>query len=167
MDPLTELFDSADPERAEQRLVEAVDRLTSYFAWRGHRDADELASEVVVRAITQLSKGVKLERPDDPMRFLYGIARNVAFEAGRSRARSARQETIESYHERLETRTMVEVHVYTREALAALSPDDRRDLLEYIDGDREALRKRLRTSAAALRVKICNIRNALRRQREK
>src|SRR5690349_11571693 len=117
-DDFLRLFDP-DPVKGAARLHKIQGRLVSYFVHRGRADAENLASEVIARAYQRLATGTPLEY-DDPVRFVYGIARNVNLEASREETRRAQEDAIDDHLDVLTAPPDAEQVVRLREALASL-----------------------------------------------
>jgi DNA-directed RNA polymerase specialized sigma24 family protein len=158
-DRFLHLFDP-DPVKAAARLEQIRARLVTYFVHRDRDDAENLASEVIARGYARLSSGTTLEH-EDPIRFFYGIARNVNLEARREETRRAHEDNIEGHVDRLIAPPDAEQVVRLREALTSLSPTEREILVEYCTGNRVDLARRLGTSPTALRVRVHHIRRKL------
>ena len=93
------LFDFLDPDRqyatgpdrdrtAEARCLEAMRKLTMFFAGRGCADADDLAVETLLRVASKC-RDVDVSGHADRIGYFYAVARNVLHESHRSTTREA------------------------------------------------------------------------------
>ena len=84
------LFDFLDPtrrerrppsrdEHAESRLVELTRKLEYFFASRGCREPEDLATETILRVAAKSSDLAAIE-PGERIAYFYGVARNVFHE---------------------------------------------------------------------------------------
>src|SRR5262245_38445805 len=76
-----------DPDRAGERYTGIHRRLTRLFEGGGCLHAEELADETMMRVIRQ-APGVVACYRGDPLRYVYGVARNVRREYYRWQTRS-------------------------------------------------------------------------------
>jgi RNA polymerase sigma factor (sigma-70 family) len=182
-DDLLDFLDPTRPEKhgldrdsaAEARYLEITRRLTCYFAGRGRRDAEDLATTTVLR-VAGKCRTVDAAGYDDRTGYFYGVARHVLQEAIRA---SEREEKIGDVL-RIEFLTLPipdpdawreteTVHRLLNECMAKLAPRARRLLLSYyaaeggekIEGHR-ALAEEFGKSLNALRIELHRVRKALR-----
>lgn len=151
-----------DPEVAGGKYEVIRHKLMTMFKYRGCGVADDLADETFDRVARRLPY-VKPTFVGDPVRYFFGVARNVCKEYLRSVSRksaptcAALKEDEEDLLQRLD------------HALCRLSPDDRNLILEYYRDDgrsktahRKALAMQTGLRLEALRTRAYRIRAQLR-----
>ena len=85
---LEALLNWLNPDRDEawKKYEEIRKRLIKIFTWHKLPDAESLAAEVLERVEGKVTEVIrKFSKDDDPARYFYGVARNVALEAFRNR----------------------------------------------------------------------------------
>lgn len=145
-------FFGSEPHRVEVEYGKLRSRMIHYFAARRCRLPDELADEVIERALKQITAGAEIP---DLTRYCYGIAHNLLSEQRKQKKeepivgdpvapgwRSFGQPSID---ERL---------LLLSECLAILSIRDRDLLKEYYWEDRKEMAKRLELTSNALRLRV-------------
>jgi RNA polymerase sigma-70 factor (ECF subfamily) len=153
--------------KSSEHLTSGEPAVRAYLAARLRAsEVEDAAQTVMERALERVEV---LERADRPRAWLIGVARNVAFEVMRARARTplpastaelvdAEQEHAPSAEEQLGA---LETHERLYQALDALRPDDRLVLLlTYVDGLRGP------EAAAVLGVSFAAFRQRLSRARK-
>lgn len=155
-------FDS-DQRVAEKRFRELWYRLESFFRWRGRADSEDLAAEVIRRAVAALEQSLPVE--SDVVKYVFGIAEAIEFESKSLKRGDHRRMSrfLSVAHAGLHR--LVRLIEVSQLLVDGLSPDDREILLRYCFEDRLRLSRDLRKSPAALRAQIANIRDRLRRMR--
>ena len=139
-------------------------RLTTYFAQRNCRFAEDLADETINRVCLKIGDEEVLNKTA----FVYGFAKNVFLESLRK----------EKYHANIDDIAFAakeaddephDVHQYLDRCLGELSEDNRKLILEYFSEDKQAkidlhkqLATKLHSTQTALRMKIVRIKQALR-----
>jgi DNA-directed RNA polymerase specialized sigma24 family protein len=125
-----------DPERAAERYTEVQRRLTRMFDYRGCEQPEELADETISRVLGRIASLAE-SYEGDPIRYFYGVARNVLRQhfASRHQLQShalAAAAATPSLPEDLERR-----HACLDRCLeSVLTPDDRHLILEYYRGEK-------------------------------
>ena len=120
----------SDPERAARMYTDIQKRLTRMFDYRGCDQPEELADETITRVMRQ-SADLAESYAGDPVRYFYGVARNVVRQHYTARSRAHARvllatsapppaEDVERRHSCLD-----------RCLEAALTPDERHLILEY------------------------------------
>jgi DNA-directed RNA polymerase specialized sigma24 family protein len=160
-DDFSRLFPPESLPRVRRRLVSFF----HFHGWRGPaRDTPEdLAHETLLRGQRRVAQGADITT--DPIRYLLGIARNVAREDRRAAYRET-LDPLESGEHLGSTRDVEKAdnRLLARDLLAVLSKEDRAVLVAYVLGDRPKLVRRLGTTAGALRVRIHRILARLRQE---
>jgi RNA polymerase sigma factor (sigma-70 family) len=180
------LLDFLDPGRrqktgpdrdrdAEARCREITRKLVCFFAGRGCRDAEDLASDTVMRVASKCGE-IDTSHHDDPTGYFYGVARNVFHEWARAAQREStrrdalkRDPTFWSVPGPHSTAGEA-AHLRLQRCLARLTQRARRLILSYYSGERSAridvhqkLAAEFGKSANALRIEVHRVRKALRR----
>jgi RNA polymerase sigma factor (sigma-70 family) len=179
------LFDFLDPNRhqasgpdrnknAEAKCVEIMRKLVCFFASRHCANAEDLATETVLRVAAKC-RAVDVSSFTDRVGYFYAVARNVAHEAHRTSQLDAnRAETLTRELPWLPTRDprawrhKEAAHQCLDLCIEKLTPRARRLILRYhgdegatkIDAHR-ALAAELEKSVNALRVEVYRIRKTL------
>ncbi|MCX6628982.1 MAG: hypothetical protein NTW28_15300, partial [Candidatus Solibacter sp.] len=145
-------FFGSDPERIEAEYGKLRARMIHYFAARRCLYPDELADEVIARALRQVKAGADIP---DLTRYCYGIAGNLRNEKRKKRkeeeivgdpvAPGAGAPGRPSFEEQM---------LMLGECLAMVSARDRDLLREYYWDDRKDLAKRLGLTPNALRLRV-------------
>ena len=123
-----------DPAKAEDLCQEIRDLLIRFFEYRNHENPEDLAHEALLRGLAKLGDGAEVHVP---MRyFFFGIAKNVSLEQQRVRTHesigSIDEPTAEAAYQGL---TVDEMRILYQQCLSNLSPRERQDLLDYLEGD--------------------------------
>lgn len=145
-------FFGSDPEGIEVAYDKLRSRMIHYFAARRCPYPDELADQVIERALEKIAAQAPVT---DLTRYCYGIAANLRSEKRRKRTE---EELVSDFaapgssspgrigsDERL---------LLLRECLAMISARDRELLCEYYLDDRKELAGRLQLTANALRLRV-------------
>ena len=155
-----------DPDRADQSYRRLRSKLTYYFVRRGCPDAEDLADEVIARAWRRYSKGANITTEILP--YCFGIAVKVLQEKKRRRVEAQIPDGMEGIiaapdcsTEELETALAVE------ECLRRLDPAEAAILMEYYQGDRKALARKLGVTANALRIRVSRDNSVIREDMER
>ena len=85
---LEALLNWLNPDRDEawKKYEDIGKRLIKIFTWHQLSDAESLAAEVLERVEGKVTEVIReFSKDDDPARYFYGVARNVALEAFRNR----------------------------------------------------------------------------------
>jgi DNA-directed RNA polymerase specialized sigma24 family protein len=119
-----------DPERAARMYTDIQKRLTRMFDYRGCDQPEELADETITRVMRQ-SADLAESYEGDPVRYFYGVARNVVRQHYTARSRAQARVLLATPAppppEDLERR-----HACLDRCLeSALTPDERHLILEY------------------------------------
>jgi RNA polymerase sigma factor (sigma-70 family) len=182
----SDLLDFLDPARhekqgvdrdseAEARYVEITRKLVCFFAGRGCRDAEDLATTTVLRVAAKCG-GVDSAGYDDRTGYFYGVARNVLHESFRASEREAKTgDTLRAELLRLrvpdprEWRSKEVVHRCLDTCMAKLTHRARRLLMSYYSGEaggkiegHRTLADEFGKSVNALRIEVHRVRKALR-----
>jgi RNA polymerase sigma factor (sigma-70 family) len=156
-----QLLTSPHYERLREKLIR-------FFARRGCATPEDLADETITRVVEKLREiGATYE--GDPVRYFYGVARNVYFEY-------TRRPTAVSFEENRRAKASLdepcqfdeETRGWVEHCLAELGPDDRRFIFEYYQYEKHAkiahrreLAQRLGIGLNALRLKAFRIRKRI------
>jgi DNA-directed RNA polymerase specialized sigma24 family protein len=156
-----------EPEKAA-REYEAIRRgLLVFFEMRGFANAEALADEAIDRVARRIEGG---ERVEHPRAYVYGVARKLALEAEKHRARERAAmeahralQVVEDAPEAVEARV-----VCLERCLQKLPPQSRALIVSYYQGSggahvegRRLLAERLGISYTSLKTRAHRIRNAL------
>lgn len=156
-----------DSEKAAREYEAIRQGLRVFFEMRGLPDAEALADETIDRVARRIDGGEQIEHP---RAYVYGVARNVALESERHRARE--RVAIEG-HRALQAMAdaadVVEARIVCLgRCLARLAPQSRALIVDYYRGrggtylqERRLLAERLGISYASLKTRAHRIRNAL------
>jgi len=184
--PWDDLLDFLDPSRpakrgpdrdrdAEAKYLEITRKLVCFFAGRGCRDAEDLATESVLRVAGKCG-GVDASDYPDRTGYFYGVARNVLHEWQRD---SLRESTKRDAFRRELTRLAISdpqswssreaVHRCLEACMTKLPLRARQLILSYYREERAAktelhrrLADELGKTVNALRIEVHRIRNVLR-----
>ena len=183
-----DLFDFLDPRRrdtygperdreAEARCIEIMRKLVCFFASRHCQNAEDLATETILRVAAKCRE-VDVSNFSDRVGYFYGVARNVIHESHRDGLRESsrleslkRQLTWQSVPDPAAWKEREAVHRCLERCLGMLNPPDRRLIVQY-HGEEEGTRKvtrhrsladELGKSVNALRIEAYRIRKTLQR----
>jgi DNA-directed RNA polymerase specialized sigma24 family protein len=163
-DRLLQALDS-DRERAGNLYQETRSHLVRFFEWRGCPFPEDHADETINRVAKRISEG---ERVREPAKYFFGVARLLFLEIQKERARERQAlgnftETETGSDEATEARLDC-----LRHCLKSISPDQRRLILGYYDGEkrnkirnRQLLSERLRVPIGTLRMRALRLREQL------
>jgi RNA polymerase sigma factor (sigma-70 family) len=157
---LLAILDS-DPARAGDKYIELYQNLVRYFQWNHKPDPEDLAQETFKRGFNQLQEGQRITT-QDPAGYFFGIARNLVREEWRAR-KLDRLETDDQPPSpnpffRLDT---AEQRILLKECIGKLSREEFEMLLEYFEGDAEALAQKIGIQPGTLRLRIHRVRKRL------
>jgi DNA-directed RNA polymerase specialized sigma24 family protein len=171
-DPFEALLQRLGPDReaAGERYLQLRQRLVAVFEYRHCPRPEELADETLDRVARKLQEMGSQFVGDDPARYVFGVAWNVARESFR---RPAAVPLPEGWESRLVAVTADDEDGLDESCLegclARLSPADKRLVLDYHQGERShrirgrsGLARDLGLSSNALRLKIHRITARLR-----
>ena len=160
-----------DPGRAGERYEGLRRRLVRFFEWRGGREPETLADEVLDRVCRRVAEG-EVIRAEDPAQYALGVARNVLRESWKREARHPSGELREP--DRIPAPASdADPGVERRReclqsCLEALPPETARLVLEYYGqgegsriGQRKGLAAALGIAAGALRLRLHRVRARL------
>ena len=156
----TDRLELHEPAELEAIFSKVRAKLLVFFKGRGcDAEAEDLADEVIVRAISRIASRSEME---DPFYLCLAIANNVMLE-------HMREKTTLAAHVDQSTSGPASVSISSEEdrltaALNALSAEDRQLILWYYGEDREErfqLAEKLGVSQNALRVRVHRIRARL------
>lgn len=141
-------------------------RLIRLFARRGCRAPEDLADETFARVTARLP-GITEEYQGDPVRFFYGVARNVYFEY-RRRPVSFPLEENREFASPSNGHDVEGLHQCLEACMSELDPDERALILDYYLHDKSAkidyrkeLAARRGMAMNALRIRAFRIRQRL------
>jgi DNA-directed RNA polymerase specialized sigma24 family protein len=150
-----------DPRQAEACFKGLRRELQRYMEWRGCRDPENLAQEVLVRGVRRISEGIDIFAAN-PRGYFFGIARLVVMEERKARKdeqidveRWANEPSRSREHEGADARMILD------KLLGCLSPRDRDLITDYHTEDRDALSRKLGITKEVLRVRVHRIRQRL------
>jgi DNA-directed RNA polymerase specialized sigma24 family protein len=164
------LLDSLDPDReaAGGRYLEIRRNLVRLFEWRGCSTPDEYADETINRCARKIGEGEEIR---DVATYCIGIARMVLREMIRDQARQARplEEVPEPRAVQTEPDSDPDGRMEClRRCVGQLSPDTRKLILHYYQGDkgdkiknRKSLTALLGIPASTLRMRALRVRERL------
>jgi len=157
-----------DRDVAANRYLEIRRNLVRLFEWRGCSTPEEYADETINRCARKISDGEAIR---DVPTYCIGIARMLLLEMGRDRAMQARplEEAPEPHLVPPEPEGDDDRRVEClRSCLGQLSPDHRRLILSYYQGDkgakiknRNGLTRTLGISPGTLRMRALRLRASL------
>jgi RNA polymerase sigma factor (sigma-70 family) len=153
---------SSDPEQARCEYIALRRKLVFYFRNNGVSDPENLADQSLMIAYDHVLKGQEITTTIGG--FCYGIARNVLSDHRRRKSTQEMQPEVVP-EASFDSWKQIEARITLEQCLSALSPDERRLLVQYFTQDREALASRMGMTAAAMRVKIHRIRQKVERPR--
>ena len=160
---LRDVFGS-DPEVIEVAYDKLRSRMIHYFAARRCLYPDELADEVIERALEKIAAQAPVT---DLTRYCYGIAANLCSE---KRKKRTEEELVSDFAAPGSTSPgrigLDEQLLVLRECLAMISASDRDLLCEYYLEDRKELARRLQLTANALRLRVFHAIGQIRRKME-
>jgi DNA-directed RNA polymerase specialized sigma24 family protein len=150
-DTLLQVFD-LDPGRAAEKLRYVCARLVRYFRWRRLRDPEDLAQEALCRGFGRILDGVQVG--PNPIRYFYGIARNIAHEVRKDAAKGV---TIDLDAVMLSLLPIdyrnPDASILLDQYLSHVSPEEADLLIRYHMEDRAKLAADLGITDRALRVR--------------
>jgi DNA-directed RNA polymerase specialized sigma24 family protein len=157
----------ADPQAAGEKYEQVRSGLVCFFEWRGAPFPEDHADETLNRVARKLDAGNQV---NDPFSYVYGVARLVLLEVYKSRERERaalaqlppREQSDDSGHDDATRRLNC-----LRECLDALSPDSRKFVTAYYDGERRTKIDNRKQLAAQLGIPLNALRLRARRFREK
>ncbi len=172
----------ADLDRAGEKYLLLRQKLAKFFERRGCHTPAEMVDETINRVARRLAEGKEI-LAGEPVRYFYGVARNVLREYRESRARQScsLDDISQAEHPchdpvevlaRAEFRDLYERRLEKLESCLAQLPPAHRDLLlryycgeqrERIDGRRE-LAARLGITLNALKIRVLRLRKSLARR---
>jgi len=157
---LLAIFDS-DPARAGDKYIELYQNLVRYFQWNQKPDAEDLAQETFKRGFNRLQEGQQLTT-QQPAGYFFGIARNLVREEWRARKpdqlETEDQPPFPNPFLRLDT---AEQQILLKECIGKLSREEFEMLLEYFEGDAQALAQKIGLQPGTLRLRIHRVRKRL------
>jgi DNA-directed RNA polymerase specialized sigma24 family protein len=145
-----------DPRQAEEKLVKLRTKLVFYFRQSGCTDSENLADEVLFRAVRRISEGVTCDAGLNA--YCYGIAGYVLQEERRRVKPEALPDEIK-LAERPPPRSLSrsERKILLEECLQCLPPDEADILRRYYQEDRVKLAASLGWTSNSLRIRVCRI----------
>lgn len=170
---LEALLNWLNPDRDEawKKYEDIRKRLIKIFTWHKLPDGESLAAEVLERVEGKVAEVIqKFSKDDDPARYFYGVARNVALEAFRDREKFSE---FEEQHGGILTPDELKEDANSPDedldfCLEQLSARDRYVVLAYYQYDEKTkkaehdqLAEELGMSKSALWTKVSRIRSAL------
>ncbi len=173
LENLETLLNWLDPDRDEawRKYEEIRKRLVKIFTWRQCGDVESLAHEVLERVERRIVEVIeKFSAGDDPAKYFYGVARNVALESFRNREKfSEFEEQHGGVFKPLELEESANSPADDLDhCLEQLNEEDRYIALAYYQYDNETkkaehdrLAKELGMTKSALWTKVSRIRSVL------
>ena len=170
---LEALLNWLNPDRDEawKKYEDIRKRLIKIFTWHKLPDAESLAAEVLERVEEKVTEVIQeFSKDDDPARYFYGVARNVALEGFRNREKFPE---FEEKHGGILTPDELTENANSPDedldfCLEQLSERDRYIVLAYYQYDEKTkkvehdqLAEELGMSKSALWTKVSRIRSAL------
>jgi DNA-directed RNA polymerase specialized sigma24 family protein len=152
------LWLNPDREKAAQKYEAIRTRLIEIFASRRFPDAELLADTTIDRVITKVSK-VAEGWVGDPVYYFLAVAKKIILEASKPPPRAFVPPEQEPDELEREDRCL------ERCMSSRLPEDDRKLILEYVNGDkrqRQEQARKLGISPNALRIRVCQIKKILR-----
>jgi RNA polymerase sigma-70 factor (ECF subfamily) len=150
-----------DPVRAGVRYEELRRQLVRFFEWQRHADPEDAAQETLTRGFRRVLAGVDTSRAGIHGYF-FGIAKNLVKEGWKTSREElvdpSAWETTPSSARHVE---QVEARLALTHYLSKLPSSERRLLVRYYTGDRDALSRELGVTAGNLRVIVHRIRQKL------
>jgi DNA-directed RNA polymerase specialized sigma24 family protein len=167
----------ADPARAGERYELLRRKLVRFFEWHHGGSAEDQADLVLDRVGRRLAEG-EVIRADDPSGYFFGVARNVLHEHWERQKRERRAlvslhadagQPVRSEPSAPETEED-RAHGCLQLCLERLTPERRRLIVEYYQGEksrkirgRQVIAESLRIAPSALRLRAFRIRGQLER----
>jgi RNA polymerase sigma factor (sigma-70 family) len=157
---LLAIFDP-DPARAGGKYIELYQNLVRYFQWNQKSDAEDLAQETFRRGFNRLQGGQQITT-QEPAGYFFGIARNLVREEWKARKfdRLEAEDQFPSANSFLRLDT-AEQRILLKECIGKLSRGEFEMLLEYFEGDVQALAEKIGVQPGALRLRIHRVRKRL------
>ena len=149
-----------DRGQAAQKYEAVRRRLIEIFASRGFSDAECLADDTIDRVTSKVEK-VSDGWVGDPVYFFLGVARKIILE----KSKPARTVLPPPPPDEDETERREREDRCLEKCLGLLSPDDRKLILEYVDGkkkERLEQAQRLKLTPNALRIRVHEIKKTIR-----
>jgi RNA polymerase sigma factor (sigma-70 family) len=166
--PPTDLLAVLDPDpvRAEARYGELRSQLVRFFEWQRHSDPEDAAQETLARGFRRVAAGVDTSAAG-VHGYFFGIARNLVKEGWKGR----REELLDpDAWERTPSPgrhvEQVEARLALTYYLGRLRASERRLIVRYYTGDRDALSRELGVTAGNLRVIVHRIRQKIEERRK-
>lgn len=160
---------ASDREAAGEKYEVVRLKLTKYFELRMCADPDALADETIDRVSRRLAEGERV-LAEEPMRYLYGVARNVYLEYQKSERRHDRVGVeVRSVAETERSNAELQLDCF-QSCLGEQTDESRSLLIQYyrhsgrtkID-ERAELARRMSIPVNALRIRIHRIKAAIQR----
>ena len=150
-----------DPVCASEKYAALRLKLLKYFEWNRAAWPEDLAHEVICRALARIHEGQPVYA-SNPQSYFFGVARNVLMEHWKrmpdplplSEAPETRMVSIEGA-EQTERRLLLS------ECLQQLPPDDRDLIVRYYSEGSDCVRQHMGISSNALRIRIHRIKARL------
>jgi len=125
-----------DPERAGERYKDIQQRLTRLFDYRGCERPEELADETITRVMRQVPDLAESYQ-GDPIRYFYGVARNVVRQHFTARSRDHARGLLSPAAAPHSVEEVERRHACLDRCLeTALTPEERHLILEYYRSER-------------------------------
>jgi RNA polymerase sigma factor (sigma-70 family) len=154
-----------DPVRAEARYEELRSQLVRFFEWQKHSDPEDAAQETLARGFRRIAGGVDTSA-SGVHGYFFGIARNLVKESWKVRREAlldpAVWERTPSPGRHVE---QVEARLALTHYLGKLPASERRLIVRYYTGDRDALSRELGVTTGNLRVIVHRIRRKIKERR--
>ena len=168
-------FLHGDPARAPEEYQRLHQKLVAIFEWRSCSSPEDLADETFNRVGRRLADGLEV-RVEEPMRYLRGVANNIAREDYKRAARQ--RDALDGYRYLQSGRPPSEETDERRgclhQCLKRLSPNDRKLILSFYRGEKSARiasrrnqAEELGISRTALRIRAHRLRKELEKCVEK
>jgi RNA polymerase sigma factor (sigma-70 family) len=151
--------------------------LIKIFRWRGCSDPEGMADETIIRVTRKVGE-IAASYTGSPVRYFYGVAKNVLHEYDRKRdislSNQPEQFVLPAWPLEEEARSRERIHECFERCLKRLEPVERKVVVGYYEGQgrvkveaRKRLAARLKIDLNALRVRTGRIRARLRECIEK
>ena len=151
--------------------------LMKIFRWRGCSDPEGMADETIIRVTRKVGE-MAASYTGSPVRYFYGVAKNVLHEYDRKRDASLstqpEQFVLPAWPLEEEAHSKERIYEYFERCLKRLEPVERKGVVGYYEGRgrakieaRKRLAARLKVDLNALRVRTGRIRARLRECIEK
>lgn len=150
----------ANPETAEAAYLALKERLVFYFAQRRCSDPENLASEVVSRAIAKCDEGAVIQ--NGILNYCYGIASNVLREEWRAPRTAELQPNIADGQGLNRPDSVWHRKILLEQMMKRLRPDERRLITDYFLPEGRETEEKSAMSRNALRIRVYRILEKLR-----